>query len=154
MHHEQFIAQLATRLGLPQLKFNEEYVCRLILDDQYVIDLEWVEQDAAVHAYAVLNSRASELHPRFAELLAANLFCRATHGAVLALDRARDEILLIRRFTLEHLDMEWFVRQLESLVDSVATWSQRLDERHSHQKNEDDEDSSLSDHVASGLLRV
>lgn len=166
MRQERFIAQLALRLELPQLAFNDEHVCRLVLDEQYVIDLEWVEQDDAIHAYAVLHSRAKELEPRFGELLAANLFGRATHDAVLALDAARNEILLTRKFALEHLEIECFLKQFESLVESVATWSRRLEQHHNHYdhshyghdhgrsaRDDESEKDRLPD-PASGLLRV
>jgi hypothetical protein len=152
MHHEQFITRLATRLDLSKLAFNEEHVCRLLLDNRFVIDLEWVERDAAIHVYAVLSTRASELRSRFAELLAANLFGRATHDAAIGLDAERDEILLMRKFELESLDLDCFVRRLESFVDSVSIWSRRLEQTQG--QLELTEEPALIDHTASGLLRV
>jgi hypothetical protein len=154
MHPDQFITQLATRLELPHLAFNEEHVCRLVLDNRYVIDLEWVEQDAAIHAYAVLQMRATELAPRFAELLAANLFGRGTWGAVLALDVDRDEVLLSHKFSMRYLKIEEFVQQFEMFVESVAAWTKRLDQHYVPPADEDGADASLADLAASGLLRV
>lgn len=158
MHHEQFIAQLAHRLDLPKLRFNDDYVCRLVLDGRHVVDLEWVDRDAAIYLYSVVHTRAASLVPRYAELLSGNLFGRGTHDAVLGLDVDRDEIVLTRRFELDHLDLEWFVQQLGSFVESVSDWSQRLELHHGSRDSlsprEPDAIDPLVDHATSGLLRV
>ena len=152
MHHEQFIARLANRLGLRKLEFNDDAVCRLILDQRHAIDIEWVEHGESIYLYAVVHSCASALSSRYAELLAANLFGRSTHDAVLGLDEHRDEVLLTRKFNLVNLDMEWFVVQLEGFVDAVAKWADRLE--HPFVRAESDHGSAVADESAAGLLRV
>lgn len=126
MHKDQFIEGLAARLGLPQLAFNQDSVCRLLLEDRFAVDLEWIEHDASIFVYAVVHGRASDVSSRFAEILAANLFGYGVNDAILGLDLQRDEILLTRKFRLVNLDIEWFVQELERFVRSAIEWSTRL----------------------------
>lgn len=152
MHPDQLISELAAKLQLPELAFNDEHVCRLVMDDHYIVDLEWVESRQALHVYSVIHPRASELQHRFAELLAANLFGRATCDAVLALDIERDEVVLNRRFELERLDMDGFMHQLDLFSDAVSHWTERLQQQ--HQPADDPQKHSSTDHSASGFIRV
>ena len=43
MHGDQFIQHLRTESGIEELAFNESGICRLVFDDQIVVDLEWHE---------------------------------------------------------------------------------------------------------------
>ena len=152
MHQEQFIERLATKLELPKLTFNSESVCRLVLDDQFVVDLEWVEDDNAIYVYSVVHNRASEVSDRFGELLAANLFGRGTNYAVLGLDVEREEILMTRKFRLKDLNLDWFLEELESFVKAVSEWSLRLDRDWQTRMSKAAE--SFEDDQSSGFLRV
>lgn len=151
MHPDHFIAALAARLQVSELVWNDEHVCRLVLDDNYLVDLEYVERDQLIQVYSVVHAHAAELPARFVDLLTANLFGVATNGAVLSLHLERDEIVLHRTFNLERIDIEWFARELDLFSDAVADWSQRL---RRHHPEEAAEAPSSGDDAASGLLRV
>lgn len=152
MHSEQLITEIAARLNLPKLGFNDNNVCRIVADSQYMVDLEWAESSRALYVYSIVHTRASELKHRFAELLAANLFGHETGDAILSLDIERNEVFLHRKFELEQLDIEWFMQELDSFVDAVADWTQRL---HRNQTKKDAaEKPSSGDHTASGLIKV
>lgn len=152
MHPDQFIAHLRHCFGLSDLAFNDDQVCRLVLDDEYVIDLEWVEGSGALYVYSVVHTRASELEHRLGELLASNLFGHGTGDATLALDPEYDEILLTRRFELLQLDLDWFSRQLEHFAQGVCAWTAKLSQHHHFAGDESAEE--LSEAMGSALLRV
>ena len=150
MHQDQFASQLAARLELSLLKFNNDSVCRLIFDGEFVVDVEWLEASEMLHMYSVVHSRASDLEPKYLQLLKANLFGRETNGSSFSIDVNRDEVLLIQSFRTTNLDMDVFIKSLELFVDTVSHWKHLLG------KSEVDSsyDSQDSNHSEEGLIRV
>ena len=130
MHPDELITHLRAALGLDDLEFNSVNVCRLLVDDDIEIDLEFVAEDDALYCYSVVGTTFDENQKRdWAEvLLAANLFGRETAGASFALDEETDDILLCRVFDMVDLSADRFLRQLEEFSNVSSYWSGRLSE--------------------------
>ncbi|MEW4486745.1 type III secretion system chaperone [Thalassoglobus sp. JC818] len=150
MHQDQFAAQLAARLELSLLKFNDDSICRLIFDGEFVVDVEWVDTSQMLHMYSVVHSRASELEPKYVQLLKANLFGRETNGSAFSIDINRDEVLLIQSFRTTNLDMDVFIKSLELFVDTVSHWKHLLGKSEIETEYEPQESKQSEE----GLIRV
>ncbi len=125
MHADQFLEQLGRELGIADLSFNFENVCRLIVGEDVVIDLEYLEEDQVIQAFSSLGSPPVG-EPAWRELLSANLFGGGTGGATLALDAEQNEVILFRSFDLETLEIQKFLRDLNSMTDAAEFWTERL----------------------------
>ena len=130
MHPDELIAHLRAELELDDLEFNSVNVCRLLVDDDVEIDLEYVAEDDALYCYSVVGTTFDEGQRKdWAEvLLAANLFGRDTGGASFALDDETDDILLCRVFDMADLSADRFLRQLEEFSSVSVYWVERLSE--------------------------
>jgi hypothetical protein len=128
MHLEDLLTQAGVDMGLGGLSLNADGLCRLIFSKTIVVDLERADDEPGT---ALIYSSVGILPPADREallllLLEANLFGQGTGRATLAVDPARSEILLFRRFDLERLEYSEFIRDLESFVNLAGSWIERL----------------------------
>ena len=115
------------RLGIGKLKFNDNGVCRLVFDEKFDTDIEMTDDGSAFYIYAVVGKAPGEDNTAFyKELLAANLFGHGTGNGSLALDTARNEILLSRRFSQDLTDVNLFAFEVEKFVNHLELWTDRL----------------------------
>jgi len=119
MHVGQFLQQLGNELGVADLAYNTESVSRLIVGNEMVIDLEYLEDRQIIQVYSALGSPSTG-EEAWRELLAANLFGSGTGGATLALDEEQEEILLCMTFDLETLDLTRSLQELNAFADAAA----------------------------------
>lgn len=115
-------------MGLPNLKLDDNKVCRLIFDKKFTVDIEASEDLKKVHIYSALCT----IPPRdkenlFESLLEANLFGRGTGGAAFGVDLEMGEILLSVSMVMDKTDYQDFVNTLESFVNHVEAWTEKID---------------------------
>lgn len=128
MKIESLLTELGNQMGLPNLKLDENKVCRLIFDKKFTVDIEASEDLKIVHIYSALCT----IPPRdkenlYESLLEANLFGRGTGGASFGVDIEMGEILLSRTIEMEKVDYQDFVNVLESFVNHVEAWTEKID---------------------------
>lgn len=128
MKIEEILKELGNQMGLPNLKLDDNKVCRLIFDKKFTVDIEASEDLKTVHLYSAL----CIIPPRdkenlFESLLEANLFGRGTGGASFGVDLEMGEILLSRTLVMEKTDYQDFVNILESFVNYVEAWTDKID---------------------------
>lgn len=128
MDINSILLELGKQMGLPNLKLDENRVCRLIFDKKFTVDIEASDDEQTVHIYSAL----CMIPPRdkeklFESLLEGNLFGRGTGGASFGLDLEMGEILLSRTVRIEKLDYQDFVNILESFVNHVEAWTNKID---------------------------
>lgn len=128
MKIEALLLELGNQMGLPNLKLDNNKVCRLIFDKKFTVDIEASEDLRIVHLYSAL----CIIPPRDKEnlyeaLLEANLFGRGTGGASFGVDLEMGEILLSRTLEMEKTDYQDFVNVLESFVNHVEAWTEKID---------------------------
>ncbi|MBI1247973.1 hypothetical protein GC197_09055 [bacterium] len=126
MEPQQFIQNLGSELGLSDLKFSDELTCRLIVGDQAVIDLEWVEAEGVLQMYSAIGPEPQDESELLREMLVANLFGAGTGKAVLAIDESAREVLLCREFAIASFDTKQFAEQLNAFIERTAYWTERL----------------------------
>ncbi len=145
-----FLAALGNTIGTPDLEWNEENVCRLILDDRLVIDLEKAPDSNMVQIYAVVGVDPGDNATVLRHLLSANLFGQGTSGAVLGLDEDRGEILLTQKVDTALLSAEEAVTRLEAFVNYAEAWTHELLDLAGSAEGED----SSAEEPAPDFLRV
>ncbi|MEW4561530.1 type III secretion system chaperone [Bremerella sp. JC770] len=126
MHHEQFLTELRNRLDVPSLEFNREMVCRLLVDNEFVVDLEWDDTAKRLYLYSVASSSARQLKEQYFELLAANHFCLSRGDAVVSIDVERDEVLLVHTLETPAIDMDSFMNLLGRFIERIGVWKTML----------------------------
>lgn len=147
MNIEDILKELGGQMGLPNLKLDSNKVCRLIFDKKYTVDIEASEDLKTVHIYSALCIIPPEGREKLYEvLLEANLFGRGTGGAAFGLDLELGEILLSRTLIMEKTDYQDFVNILESFVNHVEAWTDKIDkgDLSKHHKDEEKQDHSSS----------
>ena len=91
------------------------------------MNIEPADDGVSLHVYAVVGEVPPGNREAFyAELLSANLFGAGTGGATFAFDRGRNEIVLSRCFRAEAIDFHVFVNEVESFVNYLELWAERL----------------------------
>lgn len=130
MKIESILTELGNQMNLPNLKLDDNKVCRLIFDKKFTVDIEASEDLKTVHLYSAL----CIIPPRDKEnlyeaLLEANLFGRGTGiNASFGLDLEMGEILLSLTFKdMDKVDYQDFVNALESFVNHVEAWTDKID---------------------------
>lgn len=128
MKIEAILLELGNQMGLPNLKLDNNKVCRLIFDKKFTVDIEASEDLKIVHLYSALCT----IPPRDKEnlyeaLLEANLFGRGTGGASFGVDIEMGEILLSKTLEMEKTDYQDFVNVLESFVNHIEAWTDKID---------------------------
>lgn len=124
MTEDELLFHLKDEIGIPDLRFNDEGVLRLVSDNDLIIDLEVA--DGRLYIYIPVG-RLIDLDLTMARmLLSGNLFVRGSCGAVVALDEDFGEILLNRYFDMEALEISQLIRDLETMMSKALEWRERL----------------------------
>jgi len=130
MKIESILTELGNQMGLPNLKLDNNKVCRLIFDKKFTVDIEASEDLKIVHLYSALCTiPPSDKETLYESLLEANLFGRGTGGSTFGVDIEMGEILLSRTIVMEKVDYQDFVNILETFVNHVEAWTDKIDKR-------------------------
>lgn len=128
MNIDDLLAELGSKMGLPQLKLDQNKVCRLVFDKKYTVDIEASEDLKTVYVYSALCIIPPEnKETLYQSLLEANLFGRGTGGAAFGIDLEMGEVLLSTQLDMDDVDYNKFVQVLESFVNHVEAWTQKID---------------------------
>lgn len=128
MYLNELLSQAGVDMGLGPIRLNADGLCRLIFSQTIIVDIEQANDEPGT---ALIYATVGIVPPEAREglllhLLEANLFGQGTGRATLAVDPARSEILLFRRFDLERLEYAEFIRDLESFVNLAGSWIEKL----------------------------
>lgn len=122
------LSQLGQQMGLPQLKLDENRVCRLVFDQKLVVDIEASDDEKIVHLYALAGAMPPENKEDFmAVLLEANLFGKGTGSCAFALDHNHQDVYLCRIVLIESIVYQDFVNILESFVNHLEAWMEKIE---------------------------
>lgn len=128
MNIDDILLELGKQMGLGSLKLDENRVCRLVFDSVLVVDIEATEGDQIVNLYATVCTTPAEGKDALYEtLLEASLFGLGTGGASFGIDKERGELLLWRVLNMDKTDYQEFVNVLESFVNHLEVWKDKID---------------------------
>ncbi len=125
MQKSEFITLLKKEVSIENLAFNNENVCRLILEKHLIVDLEWID-NKALFIYASIGSSTHLDIEQMQLLLQANAYGQGTSGAILATDKNAEEVILHRFYELETLNTQTVFKQMEQLINDAIEWKQVL----------------------------
>lgn len=126
MTTDEMIQALRRETGLPSLHIDPNNLCRLIFQDETIVNVEAPSGSEVVF----LHSPVAKLPPDgreawFAELLSANLFGRDTGDASLGLDAPMEEILLFQKINLSKIEAQEFIDIFDNFFKVVQYWKNR-----------------------------
>ncbi|OIO60650.1 MAG: hypothetical protein COZ46_01295 [Verrucomicrobia bacterium CG_4_10_14_3_um_filter_43_23] len=130
MNIRDILSELGKQMGLGNLKLDENKVCRLIFDKKFTVDIEANDDESIAHIYsAVCIIPPIEKEALYEKLLDANPFGRGTGGASFGIDLEMGEILITRTLVLDKTDYQDFVNALESFVNHLEAWTEKIDKQ-------------------------
>ncbi len=123
------ITELGRQIGLPSLSLNDAGLCRVVFDTTLVVDLESMNDGRTLHLSAVVAPLDTDVQGEgfYAALLEANLLGVATGGAHFSISMADQEVLFERALDMEGLDFTGFSQAVESFVNHLEGWKEKLD---------------------------
>lgn len=123
---QRLLSALGEAIGIHPLNFNDDGVCRLMLDGVLVIDIELQPDKGLLLLHSVVGPHPGDNLALCHQLLSANLFGRGTGEATLALDEQRDELLLFRTIRIEGTTPSEFVAAVESFSIHADYWTSQI----------------------------
>jgi len=150
MRLQDLITSLGGRLKQPELRLNDAGVCRLVLDRQFGISIESVEDGRGVIFYSVIGTFSDHgKEALFERLLSAQLFYgELGEGCSFGIDSSHCEILLQRKFRVQHLSEEDFYWALNEFANWAEYWLAKLREEGSlRNPRGEDQDLQAGAHV-------
>lgn len=128
MDIDSILLELGHQMGIPNLKFESNGVCRLRFDGKYTVDIEATDNKKIVHIYSSIASIPAENREKFYEIfLEANLFGKGTGGATFGINKMENELMLTRALNMDTTDYQEFVNILESFVNHVESWMTNIE---------------------------
>lgn len=131
MNTDEVIQAIATALGAPDLKLDDQGCARLRVDDTIDVNFEASRSSHLLHVYCALGPvPASDRERTFEQLLTANLFGADTGGATLAIDAEFDEIVLCTDIGNHGWTAELILSRLQRFIDAALGWRERFADLH------------------------
>jgi len=125
MNAEEAIAELGQRTGRPEWSLDEEGLASLVFDSRLLVDFELLRGGRSLHLSSAVSHSGIESASALHALLRANLLGAATGGAWFSLG-PDEEVLFERRLDLDGLDLSGFLHEVESYVNHLDAWEDRI----------------------------
>lgn len=125
MRPEEVLDAFARKHGLGACAYDPDGLCRLVLDSDLCVDLE-IQEDGSVLMHCAVGAVNMDDSALLAELLSANLLYTPEKPMVVALDRYRGEVVLLRPFGPDQTP-EAFERALDDFAAEVSEWKEGLE---------------------------
>ncbi|MEM9045484.1 MAG: type III secretion system chaperone [Pseudomonadota bacterium] len=125
----ELMKELAEALRIEEFALEDDGGAQIVIDTDYVIDIEKPEDSAGFDFSATVCPAPKEnTEAVFAELLKANLTGQGTGGGgALALDTVLGEIVLSHSVRHDDLTYEAFETELELFVKALRYWRGRFE---------------------------
>lgn len=115
-------------IGMPDLKMDEENRCNLLFDDM-AVSFELSEKQNSMYIYSQVAALTTDERDKVsAALLDANYVFRGTGGAAFGVEQETGSVVLIREERLEGFQLSQFEPIVETFVNLVEDWQQKLQE--------------------------
>jgi hypothetical protein len=128
MTFNDFIAQLALELKLPELVPDPDGSCAVVLDGVYVGLIPYDGGQAFTARAQIGNLRGHDFSAMAGALLAANRLTDDIGGSMLAMDAGAD-VYITQRFACDGQHFDHFAQALSRYVVRARHWQDRLGAR-------------------------
>lgn len=128
MNISDALTELGSQIGLSDLALNDAGLCRVLFDDSLTVDFESMDEGRTLHVSSVVLPFAPELQGEefLKQLLQANLLGIATGGAHFSASELEGEILFERSLDIQSMDFTGFTQAIESFVNHLEGWREKL----------------------------
>ena len=124
MDFKTVVSEFGRRAGIP-VALSANGTAKLVFDDDIAVQIEQDPSGTVLHFFTVIGNIPSDTDGRtvmYEALLSANLFGQGTGGAVLAIDTARNEVVLSIELSAQTASVELFEKNLETLLEHAPVW--------------------------------
>ncbi|WP_299003284.1 type III secretion system chaperone [uncultured Shewanella sp.] len=125
MLKKEFITQFRKEVGISDLNFNEDNLCRLVIDKSIIINIEWID-NKALYLYSVVGISDALTPNQTLSLLHANAYGRGVGENHLAIDEHTNEIIIQHICNLDKLTIKDTISHLENLICFAKVWKRKL----------------------------
>lgn len=123
MEIRSIIEGLGKQLNISKLSLNASGVCRLVIDERLVIDIEADEINENVRLVSVIGSISEKQESGFyEELLYANFSGIQGSENIFGADHVAHEVIMFSRLDMSETDQKIFGERLESFINDVEYW--------------------------------
>lgn len=120
------LEELGTRLGLPDLEWDDDLVCSLKIGDDFFMTMA-VEPKRGLTLYTVVGQFPEEVCPViYREIASANLLWRDTEGATLSADPDSGTVFLARAQPTETVTADQWYSDLQDFLRVTRFWRDRF----------------------------
>ena len=126
MELSELLEKFGKSSGLDVCNLDDEGVCRLVFDGNLTVDIEQGEDKATCLMYGLAGPLPPEPEALMRRMLGANLFVSDTGDAVVGLDNTLDQIIILLRCQLTHMEYDEFERILTGFIDQLEYWIESL----------------------------
>ncbi|MBP5672020.1 MAG: type III secretion system chaperone [Victivallales bacterium] len=140
--YKNFFTNIRKQTGLDMLVPDEDGLLTFRVDDEYTINLQFIETTGKILCFVEVTTIPSEAGVAvYRDILSGSLFGKETAGGYFALEEESNTIIYNYLFDFDKVvaDPEAFVETLENILQLVNVWADRIN---GNQGNEDSEEST------------
>lgn len=128
MDPETIIQHLGENIGIESLKFSDEGVVSLLINDKFHTNIEKSSDNQTLTIYGKVGDLpVIDREVCLKALLNANLFGQKTGGASFGMDQHTEEIYLFKTFELENIQIDRFIEEVKLLIHWQQDWIQSIE---------------------------
>lgn len=114
---EALLQDLSQSIGLPDLKFDEQNMCTLLVDGEHRITL-LANSETHLILYGILGGWPDDAPSNFGlDLLTANMLLAELEGPHLGYEPLSKSVLLVKSCPLDGLDVERLEAQMDEMIN-------------------------------------
>ena len=141
--YKNFLATIRKQTGLDMLVPDDDGLLTFRVDDQYNINLQFLENSAKILCFVEVTTLPSEAGVAvYRDMLAGSLFGKDTAGGYFALEEESNTVIYNYLFDFDTAaaDPENFVETLENILQLVDIWANRINDNLGGEPSEDKQD--------------
>ena len=145
--YKTFLETIRKQTGLDMLVPDDDGLLSFRVDDEYDINLQFLEVSAKILFFVDVATLPSDAGVAvYRDLLAGTLFGKETAGGYFSLEAENNTIIYNYMFDFDTAvaDPENFIETLESLLQLVDCWANRINGKSGEEPPEDEQDADAS----------
>lgn len=128
MELETILKKYGESKGLEQVEFDKTGVCRLIINNNFVVAWEKSLDGKGFFTYSIIGTIPVGEEKRLGLMaLSGNLFGIETGRANLGYDSHTRSLVLFQYYEKENLDFSIYTDQFNEFIDYLSYWNQKLE---------------------------
>ncbi|WP_074217866.1 type III secretion system chaperone [Halodesulfovibrio marinisediminis] len=122
---QHILTEFSKHVELESIKLNKDGSCRLFFDKHIEVNLEL---DDTTESLFIISPVIEAHEDLYADALELNLFWGQLKGSRFVLLRNINVLALMRRLSIETLEIETFEETLEQFLETITVWRKAFEE--------------------------